>query len=275
MQSIRLTPENRDLIHVLLESILNQMICIPAASFMQGSNRSEIDECIQEWSDRLIDPNYTREMFTQWITKEYPPFRVKLKKYSIAKFPVTNGQFEIYVSITDARKPDSLKLKKPSDHPVWGLTLSDVTGYISWLNSITDQTFRLPSEAQWEYAAKGPRNYKYPFGNVFDPACCNTIESGIGDTTPVDAYEDYCSPFGVCDLAGNVEEWTSDKYLPYPGGTMVKDDLYHRLGRNYPITRGGSFALGGDLARCTRRHGPYPSDPFKYLGFRLTISTLL
>jgi formylglycine-generating enzyme required for sulfatase activity len=73
-------------------------------------------------------------------------------------------------------------------------------------------------------------------------------------------------------LAGNVEEWTGDTYRPYPGGKFVVDDIYLHLGPRYRVLRGGSFALGGDLARCARRHGPHPAPVFRYRGFRIVVT---
>ena len=82
---------------------------------------------------------------------------------------------------------------------------------------------------------------------------------------------DGASPWGVLDLGGNVEEWTADIYAPYPGGQRIDDDLAQLHGDGYPVLRGGSFALGGDLARTRRRHGPYVGDRFAVTGFRLVV----
>jgi len=87
----------------------------------------------------------------------------------------------------------------------------------------------------------------------------------------VGAHPRGASCWGVEDLAGNVEEWTASAYAPYPGGTAVDDDLQQLLGPRYTVLRGGSFALGGDLARSRRRHGPHPGAPFRITGFRLAI----
>ena len=80
------------------------------------------------------------------------------------------------------------------------------------------------------------------------------------------------SYWGVEDLGGNVEEWTAGAYRPYPGGVPVNDELMQILGPAYAVLRGGSFALGGDLARTRRRHGPHPGRPFRVTGFRMVIN---
>jgi formylglycine-generating enzyme required for sulfatase activity len=71
------------------------------------------------------------------------------------------------------------------------------------------------------------------------------------------------------DLAGNIEEWVSTGYYVYPGGRLIEDDLFNRLGDGYAILRGGNFLCGGDLSRAARRHGPFPDPLFRYTGFRL------
>ena len=157
----------------------------------------------------------------------------------------------------------------PDDHPVWGVTIEDVKLFINYLSNETGIPVRLPSEAEWEYAARGPSRLEYPYGNVFSPSSANTIESGIRTTTPVYRYECSPSPFGLVDMAGNVEEWVSDCYSPYPGGFLVKDNLVEALGNSYHVLRGGFFLGGGDLSRCARRHGPFPSEEYQYTGFRL------
>ena len=96
----------------------------------------------------------------------------------------------------------------------------------------------------------------------------NTAEAGPLTTTPVGMYSEGVSPFGAYDLAGNVEEYVLDDYRPYPGGTAIDDDLSATVGSVYRVARGGSFARHGDLARCTRRHGWFPT-PHYAVGFRL------
>lgn len=259
----------------LFASLKQDMVRIPAGTFMRGSYMHEVDSCVSAWAAQLVEAHFTKDMFREWILKEYPATQVSLKSFSIGKYPVTNGQHAVYTSSTGAALPESLLLGKPENHPVWGLDLAQVSAFLQWLSERMGVHFRLPSEAEWEYAAKGPGNSEYPFGDIFNAHCCNTLESGISDTTPVNQYEAYCSPFGVCDLAGNVEEWTADTYQPYPGGKFIEDDLYKALGPDYPVTKGGSFTRGGDLARCARRHGPFPSDTYKYIGFRLATSCIL
>lgn len=246
------------------------LVTLPAGEVGVGSTAQEVQDCIEYWGRRVVDPTYSLQRFSNWIEKEYPKHYIFINGFSISRFPVTNLEYTRFLHATKWRVPESLLLDEPPNHPVWGVTYEDAIAYSEWLGEfIGAKQLRLPTEAEWEYAARGLSNNTYPFGNDFNSQCCNTIESGLGHTTAVDQYIESASEFGVCDLAGNVEEWTMSVYEPYPGGIYINDDLSEVLGSQYRILRGGSFALGGDLARCARRHGPHPSSIFKYRGFRL------
>ena len=215
------------------------------------------------------------EEFKTWILKEFPANKLSLKRFVIQKYPVSNGAYRDYIACRRRSKvsvlPTSIKLKMPGDHPVWGCSKNDIDDFATWLGEIDGCTYRLPTEAEWEWAARGEEHLQYPWGDSFEPANCNTVESVRGKTVPVDAHAHAASPWGVCDLAGNVEEWTSDNYAPYPGGSWIGDDLFRHHGGHYPVWRGGSFLLGGDLARTARRHGPHYDVSLQIAGFRLVM----
>ncbi|MBA2497312.1 MAG: SUMF1/EgtB/PvdO family nonheme iron enzyme [Acidimicrobiia bacterium] len=221
---------------------------------------------------RLIDPSFATS-FRRWLQKEHPKTTVVVEGFHISRFPVTNGEYVRFLEAAGGPPPESIASGEPDDHPVWGVDCSDAERFCGWYGRNAHRPCRLPTEAEWEYAARGPSGREYPFGDEFDPSRCNTIESGIGTTTPVDRYPHGASEWGVYDLAGNVEEWTADLYRPYPGGRFVDDDLSDAAGGTYRVLRGGSFARGGDLARCARRHGPYPGPDYRYRGFRVVLPT--
>lgn len=247
------------------------LIDLPAATLWMGSTANEVQACVKYWRGKLVDGAYKPKEFERWISKEYPKHAVELCPFSIGRFPVTNGEYSAFLDAIGGEQPESIRSEEPRNHPVWGVTFEQALAYAAWLGGVLGKTCRLPHEAEWEYAARGSSGREYPFGQTFDPGLCNTIESGIGHTTPVDAYPKGTSEFGVFDLAGNVEEWTMDFYAPYPGGVLVEDELVRALGP-YRVLRGGSFSRGGDLARCARRHGPLPSLEFRFIGFRVAIS---
>lgn len=249
--------------------LLTDFVPIPAGVFDMGSTADEVEACVYAWAQRLIDPSYDVDRFRQWILKEYPKHSVRVPAFQIGRFPVTNDEYRGFVDSTGRQPPESLLIDEPGNHPVWGVSVEEAEVFAAWLSIRWEMRCRLPTEAEWEYAARGGSGRRYPFGDAFDPARCNTIEAGIGHTTPVNRYPNGMSEFGIYDLAGNVEEWTASLYAPYPGGVFIHDDLTRCNGPSYRVLRGGSFALGGDLARCARRHGPYPAPHFRYRGFRI------
>jgi formylglycine-generating enzyme required for sulfatase activity len=249
-----------------------ELIDVRGGTFDMGSSRAEIDRAARAWTHRLVDASYTPAMFASWLEKEHPAHRVRVSPFRLARFPVTNRQYRAFCQATSHRPARSLVLGLPGDHPVWGVDGASIAAFLAWARQATGVSVRLPTEAEWEWAARGPEHREYPFGDEFDPRLCNTREAGVGTTTAVGAHADHPSPFGVCDMAGNVEEWTASDYREYPGGRFVHDHLTDALGTTYPVLRGGSAELGGDLARCARRHGPHPK--FTMFGFRVAVSTL-
>lgn len=242
------------------------LVAIPGGVVEIGSDADEIESCVAYWSDRLVDPS-DRTDFRVWIEKEFPRHQVEMSPFMIGAFPVQNDEYRLFTSAT-GRDPAQSDLEgTPDDHPVWGVSYEDAAAYARWLAPRVGTPLRLPTEAEWEYVARGVARTEYPWGDEFDPKRCNTIESGIGTTTPVRRYPDGRSDFDVWDLSGNTEEWTSSFYAPYPGGRFVDDDFVHAFGQ-YRVLRGGSCVLGGDVARCARRHGPSPRG-IRYVGFRL------
>lgn len=211
-----------------------------------------------------------------WIAKEVPRHTAHVEAFRIARYPVTNGEYLRFVLDDPAAERPTCWAHgvfplAASNQPVYSLSPEGADSYARWLSTRTGRSFRLPTENEWEYAATGGDGRQYPWGEAWDPTLANTAEAGPLTTTPVGAYPGGNSPFGLCDMAGNVEEYVSDPYRPYPGADVVHDDLIDVHGDVYRIARGGSYARHGDLARCARRHGWYPSDHFA-MGFRLAES---
>jgi formylglycine-generating enzyme required for sulfatase activity len=139
--------------------------------------------------------------------------RVRLERYAIARVPTTNAQYQLFVQATEHAPPgDWNGTRAPrgkEGHPVVGVTLHDALAYCRWLSEATGQPITLPSEAEWEKAARGADDTRaYPWGDDFDAARCNVDESGFAGTTPVGIFLDGASPYGCLDMAGNVWEWT-------------------------------------------------------------------
>jgi formylglycine-generating enzyme required for sulfatase activity len=137
------------------------------------------------------------------------------------------------------------------NHPVGGVSWDDAVAYTAWLADLTGDPWRLPTEAEWEKAARGTDGRIYPWGDKFDKKRCTTSESGKGTTTPVGSHPSGASPYGVLDMAGNVWEWTSSRFIPYPYSASEALDALH--GGVAPVLRGGSWYYIARFARAACR----------------------
>jgi formylglycine-generating enzyme required for sulfatase activity len=239
------------------------MIDVPGGTIWRGLDPNEMGSVIERWRSVGV--------IRDWIAKECPRNEITLRPFRMAKYPVTNLEYLRFLEHTGSTAlPTSWRFGAYpltlSNHPVWTVRPEAADAYAAWLSVKTRRPFRLPTEAEWEYAAGGPEAREYPWGDEFEPWRANTVENGPLQTTPIGIYPEGISPFGLLDMGGNVEELVADQYTPYPGGEPISDDL-GTVG-SYRITRGGSFTRYGDLARCRRRHGWYHTELYA-IGFRL------
>nr|WP_164389369.1 SUMF1/EgtB/PvdO family nonheme iron enzyme [Streptomyces harenosi] len=240
------------------------MLRVPAGRALLGTPESEVDALHADSAQFGVQRS--------WVEKECPRHAVPIASFSIAAYPVTNAEFAVFLKDTGhAQMPSNWNYGRfdpaASNHPVYTVTAHSADAYAHWLSRRTGRRFRLPTEQEWEYAAAGPQGRRHPWGDTWSASAANTLETGLLMTSPVGAFPEGRSWCGALDMAGNVEEYTSSTYGPYPGGRLVHDDLYLRLGA-YRIARGGAFNRFRDLARCQRRHGPYPRSLYA-MGFRL------
>lgn len=137
------------------------------------------------------------------------PHQVVLDAYAIDTYEVSNADYGAFMNATQHAAPaywDDPRLNKP-EQPVVGVNWYDANAYCAWAGK------RLPTEAEWEHAAKGPHDAHFPWGHTIDPTKANYGQH-VGKTTPVDSYPEGVSAFGVYNMAGNVFEWVSDWYSP-------------------------------------------------------------
>jgi formylglycine-generating enzyme required for sulfatase activity/energy-coupling factor transporter ATP-binding protein EcfA2 len=203
-----------------------------------------------------------------------PVHRVQVDEFQIAITPITNGQYWLFVSATGANPPQhwqgDLPPKGKENHPVVYVSWHDALKYCEWLSKVTGKPVRLPTEAEWEKAARGDKDKRaYPWGDDFDPARCNSRESGIGGTSPVGIYPTGASPYGALDMAGNVWEWCQSERGAYP---YKSDDGREKLdGVAGRVVRGGSWSRPRGSARCAFRDDGHPGSRDGSLGFRVGV----
>jgi formylglycine-generating enzyme required for sulfatase activity len=235
------------------------LVAVPGGTFLMGTGTAGVDRAVDDWGHLGID--------RAWIEKEMPAHPVRVGDFLLGRYPVTNGQYLAFLRATGhPSRPSTWYLGaypwERSNHPVAGIEPADADAYVDWLRSVTDRNVRLPTEAEWEYAARGGGDREYPWGDEFDAQRANVHETGIHTTTPVGVFPAGATAHGLYDMAGNVEEYVADNFAPYPGGPDVGEDDLTRNAPGYRVTRGGSFARYGDLARTRRRHGPYPGPEY-------------
>ncbi len=257
------------------------MVRIPAGPFRMGSDKKDKDS-----------PFYDELAYGD----EEPSHEVKLDfAYAIGKYPVTVAQYRLFVEAggydpqwSGAYWPGGgLKWLKESgqnaprywddpqwmvdNHPVVGVTWYEAVAYCAWLSESTGRRFRLPDEAMWEKAARGPDGRRWPWGNEWDATKLNSREGGIGRTSAVGIFPGGQSPYGIYDCAGNVLEWCSS-----PGYGEAKYPLTLRsyaedlkLSAGARALRGGSWVSYNQGTRAACRNDYNPSDWPYDVGFRV------
>jgi len=208
---------------------------------------------------------------------EQPQTEIYLSAYRIGRYLVTNQEYAAFLASTGRRPPahwiDGRLPPGLERHPVVNVTWFDALAYCRWLAEITGKPYRLPSEAQWEKAARGLDQRAYPWGSHWDKARCNTLESGLKTTSPVGAYSPQGdSVYGCADMAGNVWEWMLDWYARdyYAVSTVVENPLGPTHGA-VKVIRGGSYNADSWRARVTSRAYANRNMGRAELGFRVAI----
>jgi len=239
---------------------LDTTILIPAGRFLMGTNSESADAASR------------------------PQHAVDLPVYRIDKYLVTNAQYARFVAATGHRPPSDWKNGKVASdallYPVTLVNWYDASAYAKWAGK------RLPTEAEWEKAARGTDARRWPWGNTMDPARLNTYYN-VGSATNVTTYVKGVSPYGVFDMAGNVNQWVNDDFTPYKGTDASAEVFQGKVARvlneqdralrvsdfvnvdkRYKILRGGSWK--GDPFSTASYHRDYswPNYASDFFGFR-------
>lgn len=227
-----------------IDALRPRMCAVPYGAFRMGVDESEVPSLARHYG-----------LPEAWFMKSTPQHEVVVDAFEIAAYPVTEGEYARFLAETQvdeapAHWPGGCAPAYRRTHPVHGVSWQGALLYAEWVSQCTGLHYRLPTECEWEKAARGSDLRSFPWGNDFDVRRCNTRECGIGNTTPVGMFASGAAACGAFDMAGNVEEYVADLLWPYPG-TRHGDPDY---GADR-VTRGGVFSLDADLARCDRRHG--------------------
>ncbi len=233
-RNVTITPNGETTIDLVLEEgyMPPGMVLVPAGEFIFGVDGGAPDE--------------------------RPQRTIYLDAFYIDKFEVTNREFaEVF--------PGHVYDSRFADFPVTGVTWSRANEYARAVGK------RLPTEKEWEKAARGTDGRQYPWGNTFDPDLCNSRLNDPKAALKVGQFRRGASPYGAMDMAGNVYEWTADWYQPYEGN----DDIKVEYGQVYRVLRGGSYQSDQFEVRSPRRHYDKVENARADYGFRCAMDAQL
>lgn len=196
--------------------------------------------------------------------EERPLHERRIAPFYLDRFPVTVARYAAFLAAADRPPPlywRDARFRGP-EQPVVGVSWHDAQAFCAWAG------LRLPTEAEREWAARGPRHYRYPWGNRFQLHRCAQRNLMAGPA-PVGSFAESASPFGVEELVGNLAEWTADAYAPDAYAARAAG----RPGPSgadtaYRVVRGGGWLLDARTARCARRVGVWAPFREAHLGFR-------
>jgi len=247
---------------------------VPAGPFLMGSDKAKDSQAYDD---------------------ELPQHEVNLEGYRIGKYPVTNAQYTAFVAAggygerrywteagwqwkEDRTEPDSYGgVFDLPNHPVVMVTWYEAIAFCCWLTERlreagrieVDEEVTLPTEAEWEKAARGTDGRIFPWGGDADPNRANYGDTGIDTTSTVGCFPGGVSPYGVEDLIGNVWEWCRTKWQESYEGYRDNNDL---KGSDPRVLRGGAFSSSGRLVRCAARGMSDPGSMSGSFGFRVVVA---
>jgi len=204
------------------------MVYIPSGRFIMGSEDVDTEGLGKDVGSRG----------GAFYQNERPVRNIFLPGFYIDKYELTNERYKIFTYAAGYPLPPSWDWEKGvypdgrGNHPVNNVTWFDALAYCKWAGK------RLPTEEEWEKAARGPLGNRYPWGMEYDE---NKANLTTGDTVPVGSYETDKSFYGVYDMGGNLMEWVDAWYEPYPGSKMKNGDF----GKKFRILRGGVGNFSG------------------------------
>ena len=248
---------------------------VPAGPFRMGTPEADLDGLVRRYGGERV-----------YYKDEVQESPVDLDAYYIARYPTTVAQFRAFVQASDYPFEQD-RLRGLDNRPVVYVTWHDAAAYCDWLTGqlrvradlpewlrslLCDRQWvvRLPTEAEWEKAARGDEGCQFPWGNTPDPNLANYDETGIGTTSAVGCFPGGRTPAGCLDMAGNVREWCHSLYktYPYDAGDGREDPTVGRL----RVVRGGAFGSRQGGVRCALRGWFVPNIRSGNIGFRVVVA---
>jgi formylglycine-generating enzyme required for sulfatase activity len=224
-----------------------ELVVMPAGEFMMGSPEEE-------------EGGY----------KDEPPRHlVRIdRRLAIARYPVTFAEYDQFCEATRQEKPDDKGWGR-GRRPVINVSWRDAQAYVAWLSQQTGRTYRLPSEAEWEYACRAGTTGRYSFGDAITPRDANYAHSGLGRTSEVGTYP--ANPWGLYDMHGNVWEWVEDDWHENYQGAPGDGSPWNAEGGNprLCVLRGGSWIKDPWVCRSACRHRLDTNYRFSFVGIRV------
>lgn len=244
---------------MLSNNIPFDFVYVPEGEFLMGNEKK---------IERIFSPQ----------DSETPEHHVFLPGYWISRHPVTVQQFVTFIE-RSGHKVDLVKRSRSGESPNWPVTnvsWPDAVAFCIWASVTTGHYIGLPTEAQWEKAARGTDGRLYPWGNSYDQTRCNGGWKGHGHPTPIGMFSPQGdSPYGCTDMAGNVEEWTSSRYGRYPFRSDDGREDPRPYGHGVREVRGGSYNKNNPASvSVTRRdgYGEIAEGCWETVGFRCVCS---
>ncbi len=203
-------------------------------------------------------------------TDEQPRHDVKVRKYAISKYEITFAQYDQFANAKGRKVPDSLYLER-ENHPVFFVSWDDAFYYAKWLSEETGKKYRLPSEAEWEYAATSGKKTPYPWGYNEEPgkAHCFGCGSGLDPRKPTKIGSFESNKFGIKDMNGNVAEWVHDcwheNYKDAPGDSSV----WEGGDCSFRVVRGGAYTTPPNSIRSQNRDKFKSEKAYDHIGIRI------
>ncbi|NIM97201.1 MAG: SUMF1/EgtB/PvdO family nonheme iron enzyme, partial [Candidatus Aminicenantes bacterium] len=241
------------------------MVVVEAGEFIRGSEECDEDD-------------------------EKPIRNIYLDEFMMRKYPVTNQEFKAFIEDggydnKELWTPEGWQLRKEENisepgywhdrkwngpnFPVVGVSWYEASAYANWLSRKIGDKYVLPSEAQWEKAARGSGGISYPWGKKWQEDHCNSVECGLRRTSPVGIFPAGTSPYGCMDMAGNVWEWCADWYMKDYYKKSPKSNPQGPSEGSFRVLRGGSWFLTPPSCRAASRYAARPTLRFYVYGFRL------